>query len=520
MRLPTVLTLTWCLIFIACTSYWILVNNKPPAWDEAHYLAGAESLYQTFSDKGLFSYLGETTTVLGSKAPFISISGSWMFLLFNNSEKAAVLVNIIFYVLFSIFFFLLVSKLHNKFIAFLALGTVSTMPIFFGLARYFLVEFALVAFCFVFLYLLSTINIKSRNINFAVLGVVGGIGLLTKFHFFLFVGLPFSIVFWEICKKTGSGELLKKLSIVGIFCFLISAPWYFRNILTVFWHAKRSANPALLGDLYYGNPLSLDVLTRVFWELTNQVISSYYLISFLILASLVVLSKRGIKINKLLLTFFLLPFLIFFFGPNRDYRLMLPLAPIVAIFMALVFEKVFGKNYFWATTFLILPTLILVGYSYASGFALNKSLNWGPFEFLGEKPYVQKPSAGYSPIVDVLKFVNQKSNGKRATLVSGSEDTYINVNNLIYYSTREKLPIKVKTVSYTDTNATAHEIISEVDSGDFLIIKGGMGKTNSKFDTNKNLVLANINPNFWTLIPSDFTFPDGEKVKIYARKNN
>ena len=133
---------------------WIVIDNKPPAQDQAYYLTGAESLYQTLKDEGLLDFLSQTTTVLGRKAPLISLSPIPLYAIFGSSQKIALFVNVVFFVFFALFFYLLIRKLYDSHIAFLSVMIVSTMPIFYGLARNFFVEFGLMTLLIIWLYLL------------------------------------------------------------------------------------------------------------------------------------------------------------------------------------------------------------------------------------------------------------------------------------------------------------------------------------------------------------------------------
>ncbi len=515
---PLILVFVWSLIFIFFTTLWIVIDNKPPAQDQAYYLTGAESLYQTLKDEGLLGFLSQTTTVLGRKAPLISISPIPLYAIFGPSQKIALSVNIIFFVLFVIFFYLLIRKLHNSYIAFLSILIVSTMPIFYGLVRNFFVEFGLMTLVIMWLYFLLKTDSLANKKYLVFLGIVSGLGMLMKFHFFIFTALPFLLKGYQNFKKyRNPRKIVTAILLVGFPAFIVAGPWYSQNILTVLWHAKRATDPQLLGDYYYGNPFTIDVISRYFTDLINYAVSPYYIILFLIFSLAVILTKKKIKIHGALLSYFFLPFIVFFFGPNKDYRFMLPLVPFLGFLIAYLFTKVLGKSYKLAFISVAFPILVFVNSSVANNFVLKEKISLGPLLFYGSRVgYAEKPESDYFPNEQVINTIKRESFKAPSILISASEDRYLNINNLQYYNIKNGSPFEIKTVSYLK-DVEIDDVTMMVNMGDFLVMRVGVTDRPKDINIYNESILMSLDKSVWSLISSDITFPDGGRVLIFKK---
>lgn len=512
----------WVVIFVVTTSFWIFKNNLPPSWDEANYLGASEVLHQTLVHGGIFDFFTNTTTILGTKAPLITILPVPLYLLLGSTPHVALLINIIFCLIFFVFFYKLVLQLFDKKIAFVSCLIVSTMPIFYGLVRYYFVEFGLLAFVVIWIYLASnTENLTNKKYLF-LLGLISGLGVLMKFHFFIFTLGPTLVVLYKSWKDLKTKIVsIKNILIFAVPAMFIALPWYSRNILTVLWKAKRATNPELLGNLYYGSAFSFKNLYLSALDFINFALSGYWFIVLVVLCALFIYKKQKLNINYLFLSWFFIPFAIFYLGPNKDYRLMLPLLPPVAIFIAWLIEKTFKGNFFAATIILMLfPALIYLNTALFDAKMISYKISLGPLVVADKKigDYVQPPRNEHWPITEVLTFVSRiGSSGNKKIVMLASEDESFNVNNLGYYAVLAKLPLDVKSASYFPIN-TKYEVIEKtINRGDYLLMKVGGRPGPEGLNRFNDLILRNLNFEKWHEIPNEINFPDTGKIKIWQK---
>ena len=519
---PFILT-AWSLVFCAFTLIWIFKNTVPPSWDQAHYLGASAYLENILRSQGILSFFFETTKILGTKAPLLPILTVPLYIIFGSSAQIALLVNILFFVIFVFFFFNLARGFVDEKTSMASLLIISTMPLFYGLMRYYLVEFGLMAFVVIFLYLLLRSKLLISKKYLFWLGVVFGLGMMMKFHFFVFIAGPVSFVIYSSWKKIGIRLFnLKNLLVFTLPALAIALPWYGRNILTVLWKAKRATNPELLGALYYGPPFSIKNLYLGGLDFINWVVSGYWFLVIVMILPLIYLFKsKRVHVNYFLLSWFLVPFIIFYFGPNKDYRLMLPLLPPIAILIAWFIQQFFRKRQLVSLLiFMIFPTIVYLNTTVFSAQLIPQRISLGPIVFADNKtgPYVQLPRNEYWPVVEVLKYIAEYSlDDKTKKLILASEDEAFNINGLQYYATRYKLPIKIQSASYFQKGTTYETIQAAIDQGDYLIMKVGGMTGPIGLNRYNDLILKNLNFQIWEEIPNSFILPDGGILKIWRK---
>ncbi|MEX2028731.1 MAG: glycosyltransferase family 39 protein [Candidatus Curtissbacteria bacterium] len=512
----------WAVVFIFATIFWIFKNNLPPSWDQAHYLEGSAILHQTLTDKGLFPFIDKATTILETKAPLVTILPIPLYLIFGSSLHVALIVNVVFAGLFFIFFYKLTALIFDRRIAIASILIISTTPLFYGLARYFFVEFGLATFVVMWMYLiLKTENLTNKKYLF-LLGIVSGLGMLMKFHFFIFVAGPALVVFYRSYKKVGIKVVNWRNAVVfSLPVVAIAGPWYARNIITVLWKAKRASNPELLGNLYYGAPLSYNNLYHSGLDFINGVMSPYWFFALLVLIVIFFQQRKRAKINYFLLLWFMVPFLIFYLGPNKDYRLMLPLLPPLAMLVAWLLAQIAGNKHLLASVVLaIFPALVFFNTSVFETKLIQSKIALGPFVVSDSKigDYVQAPRDEDWPITETLNFlwqIDQTTNGKIVML--SSEDESFNVNNLRYYAVLAKLPLDVKSASYFPKGTDYETIRSTIERGDYLIMKVGGRPGPADLNRFKDLIMDNLDNSKWLEMPNNIVLPDDGRIKTWQK---
>lgn len=510
-------SLLWGFTFILITVLWIKDDNLPPSWDQAHYLYASEILHRTLTEKGFFSFLINTTTILGTKAPLISILPVPLYLIFGSGYNTALLVNIVFAIVFFVFFFKLVDMFYKRTTAMLAVIVISTMPLFYGLIRYYFVEFGLTALVVLWLYFLKKWDLFRKDKYVLFLGTVFAFGMLLKFHFPLFVIGPIITVLYANKKRAFKSFFKVKNFILFLFpILLIAAPWYIRNIQTVLWKARRATDPELLGDLYYGSAFSLNNFYKSSLDFINFVISPYWFI--VITTGLVVyLAKRkDYKFNFFFVSWFIFPFIIFFLGPNKDYRLMLPLIPPIAILVSRFIDL--HMNIVQKSIIVLPAVLIFINITIFNLSFFKKQLMLGQLIFSDEEvgEYVKLPQNSKWPITDILSEINKDSKSS-AVIVLTAEDATLNINNLQYFSYLEKYPFTITSAAYLPKNTSLMRFTEIVNNSDYLILKEGGNVAPS--DLNRFAIFTNniTESRKWNRLTSTISLPDGGKVAIWKK---
>lgn len=538
---------------------WIFSNTLPPSWDSADYLRASEQLYRSLTEDSFFEFITLYLNILKRLAPLIAVLPIPLYFFSEPSIQIALLINIVFLLLFSLFFFLLVSRFSNNRVALFSLIIVLTMPLFYGYIRQFYVEFGLMSLVTIGLYMLVKTEGFSNRKYLIVLGIIYGLGELMKFHYFLYMLGPVCITFYKywvsnpsskttylrllprrfmtpnqksrkaniglhlhIVSKKTLKRLLINLTFVAIPAFIIAGPWYINNIKNILWHVKRATHPEILGSFYYGSPFSMDNIYRSLLDFINYSISSYYFFLLLVLTSVFVFLRKKIPINYFLLSWFLIPFLIFTFGPNKANRLLLPAIPPIGFFIAYLFENLFKRKSTVLFSIAVLPAIVLFIYTSLNfvNFQPNR-ISLGPFLLFSDDVggNAVRYKEEYWPIEEILLFIVQLE-PRDKTLILASEHYGLNINSLLYYNFKNNFPLKIKTASYFPQNTQWAEINSLIESGDILIMK--IGGSAGFLDINRfnDTILANLDRSKWRSVKNDFVFPDGGAVLIFKKNHD
>ena len=183
--MPRVACIVLAVLFAASTLAWVMLDRSPPNWDDAWYLTNSLTVYDALAHGGIAGYLTKLNSVFGFKAPLIAALPAPFYLVFGRRWHAAYLVNIASMLLLFAALYRLASRWWNARAAVFAIAIAGTMPLLYGLSRWYMVEYVLTA-------LVAVAVCALVESEFLLFGVLSGFGLLLKVSYPLFVsaGLP------------------------------------------------------------------------------------------------------------------------------------------------------------------------------------------------------------------------------------------------------------------------------------------------------------------------------------------
>ena len=250
----------------------------PPMWDQADYLLHSQYLYHALTERGVSAFYASFLRSLTYKAPLISALPVPFYLIFGNSYKTALLVNLAFMIAGSVFLFKLGERLFGKMEGILAVLILYTFPLIFAMSREFLVEYGLMVIVISWFYfLLKSDSFRERRIAYA-LGVVLGLGLLMKISFPLYIFAPTLFILASLFREERkvTVALLKNTAIIVGIAVLIAAPWYIRNFESVLNFAIMSGFSERAKEYGTGNVFSLHTILSYWLILINYGITTYF----------------------------------------------------------------------------------------------------------------------------------------------------------------------------------------------------------------------------------------------------
>jgi hypothetical protein len=267
-------------VFAGTTVLWLWLDRTPPQWDDAWYLANNLTVYDSLCHGGIASFLVKLNSVFGFKAPLTAALPSPFYLIFGRRWHAAFLVNIASMALLLGVVYRIARRFWSTRAAILAIAITGTMPMLYGLARWFMVEYALTAL-----------------VAAAVCILLESGGLETPVA---------AILFGVVC---GLGALV----IASMGFLVLAGPWYLS-------HFRRTIDYAIA--VGFGEPASI---ATYFGRVIEQGVSIYYFGLMVLLAAWVLLHALRRDWSELVpLLLWLAPFVLFLFSGNSDIRYIAP----------------------------------------------------------------------------------------------------------------------------------------------------------------------------------------------------
>jgi 4-amino-4-deoxy-L-arabinose transferase-like glycosyltransferase len=299
-------------------------------WDEMPHLNG-----------GLLLIRGQTwdyMTTYGYYPPLFDLVTTGYFLVFGINEVAGRLVAVTFSVLAIWLLFEFTKRTYGVKNALVASVLLGTMPGFFWLSRVTMLETMLIFFftlvMFAFYSWLSKDN-SNRALIFS--GLALGIGILAKYQIVVAaLAMMLSILF--LGRKRLKLNLTKFLLIFALAVFVV-VPWfvmiYHYDGITKFQTLQYVMSEGGQDRPAYSNrfqPIPVYYLTEMVWPFNDLAVHPISLPIFALgLCGLGLFAYRRRKQDIFFLTWFIVVYVFFTLIPNRQWRYVTPLFPILAI---------------------------------------------------------------------------------------------------------------------------------------------------------------------------------------------
>ena len=313
-------------------------------WDEMPHLYG--SLLLSRGQTSLY------LTTYGYYPPLFDLLTTGYLQIFGISSIAGRLVSVTFAVLAVWVVFELSNKMYGPKNALLASILLGTMPGFFWVSRITMLETILIFFfTLVMFFFYSWITNNSYKALFFS-GLTLGIGILAKYEILVAALAMFATVLLLLRKRLKIS--LAKVVVIVIIAVLIAAPWFLMvfqlNGMTKFQTVGYVMQSGAENRPSYSNRFFVPVfyLIEITWPYNYAAVHPVSLpIIILGLCGLGLFAYRRKKEDLFLLTWFVVVYLFFTAIPNRQWRYVDSLFPILAISAASFIIFLYGRVHAW-----------------------------------------------------------------------------------------------------------------------------------------------------------------------------
>ena len=314
-------------------------------WDEMPHLNGAQMLTRG----QIWNYM----TTYGYYPPLFDLVTTGSFKVLDANETSGRLVAVIFSVLAIALMYFLTKRTYGKRNALIASVFLGSMPGFFWLSRVTMIETMLIFFFELAMYTFYSWITKDSYKTLLFSGLTLGLGILAKYQIVVAaLAMLLSVLFLVRGRLKIS---LAKFLLIFFIAILVVVPWfalvYHYDGITKFQTLQYVMTEGGQDRPAYSNrfqPLPVYYLVEMAWPFNDIWVHPISLPIFILgLFGLGLFAYRRSKQDIFFLTWFMVIYIFFTLIPNRQWRYVTPLFPILAISAACFTLFLYGKVRSW-----------------------------------------------------------------------------------------------------------------------------------------------------------------------------
>jgi len=508
---------------------WLKIDTSPPYWDTAGHVIAVQQLLRLpfvtdFSTalRGLLTLSPYPPLVYLVTAPFAA--------LFWPSGDVAAGVITLFLGLLLLATFQIGVYLGGKGAGLLAAFLVSMYPIIFGLSRHYLIDLPLTAMSATAIWFLLSTHRFERRLPALALGVVLGLGMLTKWTFSVFLVAPLGVVFIQMVRQRANKirwiNLILALGIGAV----IAAPWYLYNFKSQleFYGLAGGLYPLLEGDPLVGTAASWLYYLQQFVEQQALLI---FALAFVVGSMLLVVTHYPRLADlSVVLAWLIVPYLVLASFLNKDSRYTMPLLPAIAVITALGLWRCRPRQLKIGLIAFLGVYAVIQYLGMTFGFAQIVSVGKWPdrvalhigsltLPILAENVHIAGPARAEDwRVPDILQAIKQSSANRQRPLkiIVVPNRSHFEPNVFMYFGHLERMSIEVHGVTGILPVDAPQQLLS---NSDYVVVKSGnQGPAWTVQEADQLTALMNdrssdLGSQFELL--GEYALPDGSVSQLY-----
>ena len=500
-----------------CDRLWYNLDRSVPAWDQADYLNGALNYWYALQTPEWFD--GEwwrNLWLLSNKIPPLHYILTTPFLnWFGTGADTASLVMLVYSAMLLVGVYGLGLTLFNRRVAIYAAILCQLLPGLYYYRLEFLLDYPLTAIVTWSFWLLTLWKISKQSWLWVIAwGISFGLALLLKQTALFFLLVPLLWLFIACLKNRQWLRVIQLISSIFI-AIVICYPWYRTNWLLILTSGKRATVDSAIIE---GDPALNTLDAWLYYFKTLPYLLSWHLLLIPLVGLLLYfLSKLfswdfyrvpslNLKNNhhiRWLLVYFIGGYLLSSLNINKDARYILPLLPIISLFLAIGLQSYNLKlrHYIQGITIGLAITLMILNIFPLPGATIAKLLSPRTQHY----PYTGQ----LYPHQEVIREIIDTDFYLRTTLGVLPSTPQINQHNFSFYGGQQDFQVVGRQVGIR-----AEEVIQDTRSLNWFIIKtGDRGSVPEAEATITKLVSES--PDFY--LHRNWQLPDNSQLKLYRK---
>ncbi len=502
------------IMLIGTSAAWLALDRSAPTWDDAIYLKNSLILYDTLHDHGLAAYGRKSLTVMDSKPPLIALLPTPFYWIAGRHPRAAYGVNLLFAPLLLAAVYRIALRYSTARAGLLAMYFVATMPLIYGLSRWFLVEFGLTALIAGSVWVLCDSGKTPRLRSAVILGALFGFGSLLKLTFPLYFAAPAAFYLFRVW-RTGRVRAVLAFTAPALAIIL---PWYAIHFRAAMRTALETGSEA---PLFFGAYSAYS--PEVMHYFVRKIAASGPALYFLMLPALVLASWRRLspeaKAGLKLCAIWAAPILFLLAWPAREVRYAAPLFPALAITLAIALDSIWQRSRrpfrVAMLAMLAMPFLSMMHASFGYPAAIPlRSLLFDPRELAYAQPFNPRPWP-HQQILEELCRATPCSPANPPAVVIGTDGTRFNADTFALYAVKRRLPLRTLTTAYESSWTTVAPLL---DAATFFIEEEGGEPRSIFFNVQGSAARQRVeHSSEFAEWPERFPLADGGTARVFER---
>ena len=467
------------LFFLSITLIWLRLDQSAPTWDDAIYLSRSLVLYDTLTESGLLRYAERFLSIADDKPPLLSALPTPVYLIAGRHRRVAYAVNLLFLLILFVAVFRIARRFATARAGLLAVYLAATMPMLYGLSRWFLVECGLMAIVAMAICALWESDDLANTGKVVAFGFLSGIGLLLKFSFPLYILAP--LLF---CALRGwrAGARFKTALAFTLPVIVLAMPWYAVNFRSALKTAVDTGSAETMAQFFgTADVHSLGIIAAYLGQIFNAGPVLYFgalpILLILVYRKLSPDARAGLWLCALWAS----PILFLLVWPSREVRYAAPLYPALAVALAVLIDSALGHGRKWryilATVLLALPLADMLQVSFhlfgkrqfeLGGLLLN------PQKLVYAQMYDSWPWPQREILEDLHRLARDSGRAEESLLVV-TDSACLNADTFKLAALEARLPVQVATTAYEKDWNTVGRLL---DWASFVVYEEG-GPPNS-----------------------------------------
>lgn len=453
----------------AVNAVWVSRSAAPPSFDEAWYLETSFRFWNLLADGRFLDFAAAYAGAFRFKAPLVSLLPLPLYAALEPSYRAAVLTNLAALALLALSVYRLGRRWFSETAGGLAAALALLTPLTAHLSRLYFVETWLTALTAAFLWRCAESDGLTRRREAPALGLLAGLGLLTKALFPLAAAAPTAVLIHERRPRWHDVEpTLKRAAAVAA---AIALTWYGPNLVYVAGYSLKASFGSIAAHYAAAPALSPAALLR-FWSAFARDALSWPL-TLLLAGALARLGPRRVLAEpglRVALAWLCPLLLLASLGRSKELRFTAAALPGAALALAGALDLL-TRGARWRAPVLALSLLLPADVLLRQAFGAR--LLPGPSLIPAATAYGGPPAPAPAWDARALPAELARRIGRPAVVVAGSEHRMLNANLLAAWAELDRLPLTFIHYGHMESkveNAVAR--LADKDATHILFVSG------------------------------------------------